>query len=225
MNPDVIKNVIATSSAAAGKRKTPLPVLSSVTRKNSKLQTLSCFVLLILFVFLFPPEDHENPPIRDSEHVCPLGMIKHPTRQRGSYSDNLTLLCARACISGCPFMIHMLKFTEQKEEEEEEESERGKYPEMKPDHETSDDGVLVLIQSELGIMACAPAASPQGAARDAPTRGVAASDQPARGYRLRPALPPATSPQGATAHGQPCRLRKGSGDSAEGGKERARASF
>ncbi|RWW37179.1 hypothetical protein BHE74_00057747 [Ensete ventricosum] len=32
MNPDVIKNVIATSSAAVGKRKTPLPVLSSVTR-------------------------------------------------------------------------------------------------------------------------------------------------------------------------------------------------
>ncbi|RWV97291.1 hypothetical protein GW17_00039936 [Ensete ventricosum] len=44
--------------------------------------------------------------------------------------------------------------------------------------------------------------------------------------RLQGGWPPATSPQGVATHGQPCRLRRGSGDGgAEGGKERAMASF
>ncbi|RRT45678.1 hypothetical protein B296_00033202 [Ensete ventricosum] len=43
-------------------------------------------------------------------------------------------------------------------------------------------------------------------------QGTAGHDTPARGDRQRP------------THGQPCRLRRGSGDE-EGSKERARASF
>ncbi|RWV80138.1 hypothetical protein GW17_00058624 [Ensete ventricosum] len=60
------------------------------------------------------------------------------------------------------------------------------------------------------------ATSPQGAARDAPAR----DDRP---WPCRKGQLPATRLQGG---GLPCRMRRGSGgDDAEGGKERARASF
>ncbi|URE38961.1 jasmonate-zim-domain protein 10 [Musa troglodytarum] len=103
MNPDVIKSVIATSSAAAvGKRKTPLPVLSSASR--SKMETAPAVAPFTIFyngavvVFDLPREKAEN--ILKLVEADKFGDLVHASKEPAvgeelDDDNNVDMMCVR----------------------------------------------------------------------------------------------------------------------------------